>query len=314
MAQDLKLSYYPWLTQNVDPAEIRRQIEILASIVGSELSKILGDTATVTVQRAIEVPEQIDRIVSGEHHIALMNPLGYVFARSRNQAVTPVAVAKRIIDGKVGVTYFAQVYTSRKAAIKKLYTRENKPTENPAEADPRSLEEFRKQVFNTDKTRFTRSIGFGLPYSTSNFLLPAYDLRRAGVHPFTRFLRTEFLKGHELIARAVYDGKVDLGAGHDGVIIDLSNQPGYGDAGDRLVTLLRSDPIPSDPVAVNIPDDQLRGAVQQALVAAGDTEDGKRALIIFWGNTQGLAPTDEKPYELLNKVLDDLRFAEKDLL
>lgn len=314
MAQELKLSYYPWLTQNVDPAEIRKQIEILSSIVASELSKILGDSATVTVQRAIEVPEQIDRIVSGEHHIALMNPLGYVFARSRNQAVTPVAVAERIIDGNVGVTYFSQVYTTRKSAIKKLYTPQNKPTENPSQADPKSLEEFRKQIFNTDKTRFTRSIGFGLPYSTSNFLFPAFDLRRAGVHPFTRFLRTEFLKGHEIIAKAVYDGKVDLGAGHDGVIIDLSNQPGYGDAGERLVTLLRSDPIPSDPVAVNIADDKLRGAVQQALVSAGDTEDGKRALIIFWGNTQGLAATDEKPYELLNTALDDLRFAEKDLL
>lgn len=314
MPQDLKLSYYPWLTQNVDQAEIRRQIEILASIVGSELSKILGDTATVTVQRAIEVPEQIARIVSGEHHIALMNPLGYVFARERNKAVTPVAVAVRIIDGVPGVTYFAQVYTNKKSAVKKLYNSKKEPTEKWAEADPESQKEFLEQVFNSDKTRYTRSIGFGLPYSTSNFLLPAYDLRRAGVNPFTRFLRAEFLKGHEVIARAVYDGKVDLGAGHDGVIIDLSNQPGYGDANERLVTLLRSDPIPSDPVAVNIPDDALRAAVQKALVAAGKTNEGKNALLIFWGKTQGLDATDEKPYEILNKVLGELGFAEKDLL
>lgn len=314
MAQELKLSYYPWLTQNVEAAEIRRQIEIFARIVGSELSKILGNTATVTVPRAMEVPEQIDRIVSGEHQIALMNPLGYIFARSRSKQVTPVAVAVRIIDGKPGVYYFAQVYTNKKTGIKKLYTVDNKPTENPAEAAPKSLEEFRKQIFNTDKTRFTRTIGFGLSYSTSNFLLPAFDLRRAGVNPFTRFLRSEFLKGHEIVARAVYDGKVDLGAGHDGVIIDLSNQPGYGDADERLVRLLRSDPIPSDPVAVNIPDESLRASVQKALVAAGKTEDGKNALIIFWGNTQGLAETDEKFYEMLNKVLGELGFAERDLL
>lgn len=314
MPQDLKLSYYPWLTQNVELAEIDRQIKIFASIFATKLSEILNDPVTVTVPRGIEVPEQIARIVAGEHQIALMNPLGYVFARFRNQAVAPVAVAKRIIDGQVGVTYFAQIYTNRKTAIKKLYNSKNEPTDKVSEADPKSLEALRRQIFENDKTRFTRSIGFGLPYSTSNFLVPAYDLRRAGVHPFTRFLRTEFLKGHEIIAKAVYEGKVDLGAGHDGVIIDLSNQPGYGDAGERLVTLLRSDPIPSDPVAVNIPNDDLRVAVQRALVAAGETEDGKKALIIFWGNTQGLATTDEKPYELLNKVLDDLRFAEKDLL
>jgi len=314
MAQELRLSYYPWLTQNVDPTEIRRQIEVLAAIVGHELSRIVGQGVTVVVQRAIEVPEQIDKIVSGAHHIALMNPLGYVFARKRNAAVTPVAVAERIIDGKVGVTYFAQIYTNKRSAIKKLYNAKNEPTENAAQADPRSIEEFRKQVFNTDKTRLTRSIGFGLPYSTSNFLLPAYDLWRVGIHPFMRFNRVEFLRGHEVIARAVYDGKVDLGAGHDGVIIDLSNQPGYGDAGERLVTLLRSDPIPSDPVAVNIPDDKARASVQQALVAAGRTPEGKQALIAFWGNTQGLAATDERPYQLLDQVLGDLQLAEKDLL
>lgn len=311
MAQDLKLSYYPWLTQNVDPAEIRRQIEVLASIVGSELSKLLGSPATVTVQRAVEVPEQIDKIVSGEHHIALMNPLGYVFARARNPAVTPVAVAERIIDGTVGVTYFSQIYTNKKSAIKKLYTSQNTTTEKVAEADPKSKEAFRKQIFGQP---LTRSIGFGLPYSTSNFLVPAHDLKRIGVHPFSRLGRTEFLKGHEIIAKAVYDGKVDLGAGHDGVIIDLSNQPGYGDALERLVTLIRSDPIPSDPVAVNLPDDALRSAVQKALVIAGDTEDGKKALIIFWGNTQGLAATDEKPYEELNRIRLELGFEREDLL
>src|SRR5689334_13871153 len=109
MTQDLKLSYYPWLTQNVDPVEIRRQIELFASIVGRKLTEIIENPVSVTVQRAVEVPEQIERIVSGEDQLALMNPLGYVFARIRNQFVTPVAVAKRIIDGKVGVTYFAQV-------------------------------------------------------------------------------------------------------------------------------------------------------------------------------------------------------------
>lgn len=315
MPQDLKLSYYPWLTQNVDPTEIDRQIKSFANLVGGALSEILGDTATVTVQRPVEVPEQIKGIVSGEHHVALMNPLGYVFARERSKAVTPVAVAIREIDGKDGDTYFAQVYTSRKSAVKKLYNSRKEPTEKWGEADPKSQEAFLKQIFNDDKkSRYTRSIGFGLPYSTSNFLVPAYDLRRAGVNPFTRFVRTEFLKGHEVIARAVYDGKVDLGAGHDGVIKDLANQAGYGDAEERLVTLLRSDPIPSDPVAVNIADDALRAAVQQALVAAGKSDDGKKALAIFWGNTKGLGVIDEKAYEPLNQILGALGFAEKDLL
>lgn len=307
MAQNIKLSYYPWLTQNVDPAEIMRQIKRFASIVGDELGKILGSPATVEVPAALEVPDQINRLVSGEHQIALMNPLGYVFARVRSQAVVPVAVAERIIDGKVGVTYFAQVYTNKKSAIKKLYTSQKTPTEKPAEAAPESLRLLKKQLSG-------RSIGFGLPYSTSNFLVAAYELKKIGINPFTRFARFEFLRGHEIIAKAVYDGKVDLGAGHDGVIIDLSNQAGYGDGDERLVTLIRSDAIPSDPVAVNIADASLRTAVQKALVNAGRTSDGVDALKIFWGNTQGLSETDEKPYQYLEQVLKELCFTEADLL
>jgi ABC-type phosphate/phosphonate transport system substrate-binding protein len=96
--------------------------------------------------------------------------------------------------------------------------------------------------------------------------------------------------------------------------VDLSNQPGYGDAGERLFTLIRSDPVPSDPVVVNLADQALRSAVQTALVNAGKTNDGKEALKIFWGNTQGLDATDEKPYQGLDQMLGALGFKEADLL
>lgn len=315
MPQDLKLSYYPWITQNVDAAEIRRQIESFASIVGDELTKILGNAASVAVQPSIEVPAQIAKIVSGEHQIALMNPLGYVFARLRSQSVVPVAVAQRKIDGKVGVTYFAQLYTHKRSGIKKLYTSQNIPTEKPSEADPKSIAELKEKIGKPSPTgKAARSIGFGVPYSTSNFLLPAYELKRIGLNPFSRFIRSEFLLGHDIAAKAVYDGRIDIGAGHDGVIADLSNQPGYGDADERLVTLIRSDPIPSDPVVVNLADQALMSAVQQALINAGKTEGGKAALLVFWGKTQGLDLTDEKFYDGLNKVLNELGFVEGDLL
>jgi phosphonate transport system substrate-binding protein len=83
-----------------------------------------------------------------------------------------------------------------------------------------------------------RAIGYGTPYSTSNFLIPALEIKKAGLHPFTAFSRIEFVGGHELVAKAVYEGRLDAGAGHDGVIADLSNQYGYGDSAEKLVTLL----------------------------------------------------------------------------
>ena len=56
----------------------------------------------------------------------------------------------------------------------------------------------------------------------SNFLIPARMLTQAGLHPWLSFRRVEFLQGHDLVARAVYDGTVALGAGHDGVITTLA--------------------------------------------------------------------------------------------
>jgi phosphonate transport system substrate-binding protein len=279
-----RLSYYPWITQNVAPSEVDRNVRLFADVVSAELRKLGVDDPVVQVLPPLDVPQQVDQIVAGGADIALMNPLGFVFAHRRSGNVDVVAVALRIIDGTVGSFYFAQLYTSKKTAIRRL-----------------------EQVAG-------KSIGYGLAYSTSNFLVPAAMLREAGVHPTLGIARLEFLKGHEIIARAVYEGKIDVGAGHDGVIVDLANQPGYGDAAEVLLRIGRSAPIPSDPVAVNIPDAERHAVIQQALIAAGATQQGKDALKIFWGNTQGLASTDAKQYDVLDQALQRLRLEEADLL
>lgn len=279
-----RLSYYPWLTQNIPQKEIASQIGVFAGLIEEELKKLGRTDPRVNVLPPVDVPEQIEQIVSGTTDIALMNPLGFVFARSRTGDAHAVAVAKRIIDGKVGVVYFAQLYAHKKSAIRGL------------------------------SDAVGRSVGYGHAYSTSNFLVPAFMLREAGVHPLFAFNRIEFLKGHEIVARAVYEGKVDLGAGHDGVIIDLARQPGYGDAGDVLVQVARSQPIPSDPVVTTIRDAAEREILKQAIVAAGTTASGIDALKIFWGNTQGLEPTTTEFYAVLSDALRALKLEQGDLL
>ena len=215
-----------------------------------------------------------------------MNPLGYVFARARNSQVAAIALAQRIIHGKVGDVYFAQVYAHKSSGITK-----------------------------DDLSRMKgRSIGFGVPISTSNFLVPAYELRQRGFHPLAAFSRVEFLGGHDNVAKAVYAGKVDLGAGHDGVIVDLAAQPGFGDAKDRLQTVLESRPIPSDPIAVFIDNQNERTVLQEALVAAGKTPEGKDALAKFWGNAQGVSRTTPDAYDDLNASVNALALSERDLI
>jgi phosphate/phosphite/phosphonate ABC transporter binding protein len=279
----LRLVYYPWLTQNVAQEVIAEKIGIYARLIEQKLASA-GAAETVQVMPPVDVPEQIQQVVAGTADIALMNPLGLVFARNANPNAEAVAVAKRIIDGQVGIVYFAQLYTHKKNAIKAL----------PKTAG--------------------LSVGYGLPYSTSNFLIPAFMLQQAGVHPLLGFGRVEFLKGHEIVARAVYEGKVDVGAGHDGVVIDLANQRGYGDAEDVLVQLKRSQPIPSDPIAVTTPDAGKRAVLQRAIVDAGETQEGKEALKIFWGNVQGLADTTSQPYTVLGNALKALKLEQADVI
>lgn len=278
------LNYYPWLTQNVPADVVHRQIERFGSEIAAAMKAANAADANVVVAPPLDVPEQIDQILAGDAQIALMNPLGFAFARRRVGQVEAVAVAQRIIDGKVGITYFAQIYARANADIANL------------------------------SALAGRSIGYGTPYSTSNFLIPAHLLKRAGVHPLLGFNRIEFLKGHEIVARAVYEGKVAAGAGHDGVIIDLARQPGFEDAREKLVQIGRSPPIPSDPVVVNVSNADERVALQQAIVTAGATEVGKEALKIFWGNTQGLELTVSDAYEPLIMAMTDLRLTEADLL
>jgi len=279
-----RLIYYPWLTQNVPQNEIAGQISVFARLIEDELRKLGHADPRVEVLPPVDVPEQIEQVVTRGAVIALMNPLGFIFARSRTGDAEAVAVAKRIIDGKIGVVYFAQLYAHKKSAICGL------------------------------RDAADKSVGYGHPYSTSNFLIPAFMLREAGVHPLFAFNRVEFLKGHEIVARAVYEGKVDIGAGHDGVIIDLARQPGYGDAGDVLVQVARSKPIPSDPVVVTVRDAAERETLKRAIVAAGNTAPGVEAMKIFWGNTQGLEPTTTEFYAVLSDALKALKLDQSDLL
>jgi phosphonate transport system substrate-binding protein len=284
MPKSFRLSLYPWITQHISATELRAQIESFGSVLQEQLSDCFGSGVRLEVLEPLDVSPQISQLAAGGADIALMNPLGYIFARQQNQDIDVVAVAERIIDGKPGTTYFSQVYTHVQTAI-------------------RHIEQFRG-----------RSIGFGVAFSTSNFLVPAAELKARGINPLSAFQRVEFLGGHDLVAQAVYERKIDLGAGHDGVINDLSNQYGYGDARQQLVTILRSAPIPSDPIAALIPDPDVKGGVQDALIKAGRIETGKDALVRFWGGVVGLQPITADSYDELESMLANLGFTADDLL
>lgn len=288
-----KASYYPWITQNVDAAIIKANINMLLRKTEEELSKMAKDQVTIELLPALEVPQQMKAIINNDCQIAFMNPLGFIYANDQNPNVNACSIVERKINGVWGKTYFAQVYANKKTGFKKnIFTLPKK--------------EYQKKLRG-------RTTGFGSSSSTSNFLIPAYELKKKGLNVLTSFNRVEFFGGHEFAAKAIYDGKADLGAGHDGVISDLCNQYGYGDADERLVTILQSSEIPSDPIATNITDPTEFKNLQIAFENASKTKEGEDAIKIFWGGARYLLPAESKVYKYLIEAATNLGLSREDL-
>src|SRR6185295_18482218 len=196
------------------------------------------------------------------------------------------------VDGKPGPTYFAQLYTHRRTFLKKK--------ENMKVSDVRG-----------------HSLAFGSPQSTSNFLVPAMMLLKAEIHPLNGFSRVEFTGGHDRAAAAVYEGRLEVGAGHDGAISGLAEKPGYGDANEVLVQIAKSDPIMSDPVAVHTPDSAVRDAIRKALLEVAKPNDqtstGNQIVGRFWDTKEGFEAVAADKYDSLRDIMGKLALRDVDM-
>src|SRR5262249_48972746 len=249
----------------------------------------------IDVLPELPIPQQLQELEAAPAadvaaKIGLLNPIGYALLHERAPAVKAIAVVRREIKpSPPGPTYKAQLYTHRKTAIKKV-----------------------------DQIR-GRLVAFGSAQSTSNFLVPAMMLWKAGIHPLNGPKRGEFAGGHDTAALGVYEGRAEVGAGHDGVISDLAGRAGYGDADVVLQNLAWSDPIPSDPVAIHPADAQLPQKITAALmrVAAKGQPDsvGNKAVKRFWGpNTDGFEAIDPSAYKTLLDQMKPLGLRAGDVL
>lgn len=289
----LRLTYYPDITQYRTPAEVRSAIEEFAAALQKELCTQVGKPLTVTVLPVVSVLEQMKMAVKRECEIALMRPSAYIYAHRSNSTVEVATIAQREINGKVTSTYFAQIYVNRLRLDIHSFSE--------------LLDRCRKPLSNRP------TLGFGDSFSTSNFLVNAALLKDNGIQPFTRFRKVKFFGGHDRVAKAVYEGRADVGAGHDGVIHDLARQEGYEHAADVLRTIGLCE-IASDPVVVIVDDDELRAKIQRALVTISGQEPAKKAIADFWGGAVGLAAASHEEYKSIEKAIDGLGFSEADVL
>jgi phosphonate transport system substrate-binding protein len=297
MPTQLSLSYYPWITQSISGEPLRLAIDTFRGLLEAELRQGMGNSVEIKLLNEMQVPDQLNdlrqRPAGGVVcKIGLLNPIGYALAHAATPDVKAIAVIRRKIPGvqdAAGPTYRAQ-----------LYVRANSP-------------------IKTFKDMRGRSMGFGSTQSTSNFLMPAMMLWKQGVHPLNGFSRVEFTGGHDKSAIAVYQGKVDVGAGHDGVIIDLASRPGFSDAAKVLVNRdWWTDPIPSDPIAVHTADQAVADQVAQAFLRVAKPGDhqsaGNQAVKAFWGTMEGFQAISADAYNGLVRSMDPLGLRPDDIL
>jgi ABC-type phosphate/phosphonate transport system substrate-binding protein len=289
----LRLSYYPWITQSISGTELAAAIAVFRDLLQEALRGGMGNALQIDLQKEMKIPDQLKDMkekpagdVAGK--IGLLNPIGYALVHAEVPEVEAVAVVRRKIGTEVGPTYKAQLYTHSKTAIKKV------------------------------REARGRSMAFGSPQSTSNFLMPAVMLWEHGVHPLNGFARVAFTGGHDKAAGAVYKRELDVGAGHDGVISDLASKPGSEDAEKVLVRIAWSDPIPSDPVAIHTSDPAVRDQVVKALLQiAGPNDresDGNKAVKSFWGTNEGFETISPDAYLPLLRLMHPLGLRPDDLL
>jgi len=114
------------------------------------------------------------------------------------------------------------------------------------------------------------------PKSASGYVYPRAMLIEKGINPETFFKGTIFAGSHDKVIAAVLEGRADAGAIYDGAL-GVAKRSGVST--ENLITLVSSDPIPHDAIAVRIGlDEALAKRIQLALINLDKSEAGRRVI------------------------------------
>lgn len=228
----------------VEPFDTAPRLAPVYERVGALLGEKIGCKVQVFI--ATSYNAEIEAMRSGKLDIGEFGPLGYVLAHQVAKAEAVAAYSNK--EGKPD-TYWASIVTYPSSGITTV-------------AGIRG-----------------HSFAFSDPASTSGHLFPAYGLRKAGLDP-DKDIKAIYAGSHTAAFEALYNKKVDAGE-LNSAQLESARQRGHYHDGD-LVFLWKSDPIPTDPIAVR-----------------GDLPDGfKRRLVEVLQNLD-LSSLDEKDRKVI---------------
>jgi phosphonate transport system substrate-binding protein len=239
-----------------------------------KIGKIIGEKigCKVEVYVATGYNAEIEAMRNGKLEVAEFGPLGYVLA---HQVAKAEAVAAFGNAQNKPVTYWASVVTYPSSGLKTV-------------ADLRG-----------------HSFAFSDAASTSGHLFPAYGLRKSGIDP-DKDITALYAGSHTASFEALYNHKVDA-AELNSEQLESATQRGHYKDGD-LVFLWKSDPIPTDPVAIrgDLPapfKKKLTDALQHLDLTSLDAAE--RKIMVGAGITQ-LVPETDSAYDGIRDLVKTL--------
>jgi phosphonate transport system substrate-binding protein len=254
----------------IEPYDTAARLAPIYEKVGKLISDKIG--CKVEIYVATGYNAEIEAMRNGKLEIGEFGPLGYVLAHqvARAEAVAAFGGA----DGKP-VTYWASVVTYPTSGIKTI-------------ADLRG-----------------HSFAFSDAASTSGHLFPAYGLRKGGLDP-DKDIKAIYAGSHTASFEAIYNHKVDAGE-LNSEQLESATQRGHYKDGD-LIFLWKSDPIPTDPVAIrgDLPGPfkkKLADALQHLDLTSLDPAD--RKIMVGAGITQ-LVPQPDQAYDGIRDLVKTL--------
>lgn len=254
----------------VEPYDTSARLTPIYEKIGKMIESKIG--CKVEVYVATGYNAEIEAMRNGKLEVGEFGPLGYVLA---HQVAKAEAVAAFGNAQNKPVTYWASVVTYPASGLKTV-------------GDLRG-----------------HSFAFSDPASTSGHLAPAYGLRKSGIDP-EKDIKAIYAGSHTASFEALYNHKVDA-AELNSEQLESATQRGHYKDGD-LVFLWKSDPIPTDPVAIrgDLPEPfkkKLAEALQHLDLMSLDASE--RKIMVGAGITQ-LVPETDSAYDGIRDLVKTL--------
>jgi phosphonate transport system substrate-binding protein len=258
----------------VEPYEAAAELIPAYEPIAKQLGDKLG--CEVKLQITQNYTAEIEAMRAGKLEIGQFGPFGYILAHQLAKAEAVATFADK--SGKPG-TYYASIVAPKDKGLK-------------------SVEDVKG-----------REMAYSDPASTSGFLFPAFLLEKAGID-HKKGVKPVFAGSHTSAYEALRNGKVDAGE-LNSQEIERAKRVGVWKEG-AFVTLVKSDPIPLDPIAVrgDLPQ-AFKDKLEEALLSLDFKALPEKARAVLIG--ESLVKVEDSKYDLIRDVQKTLGLGIEDL-